>query len=69
MTARVPVSKGAKFTVFQDSAGEWRWNLKGGNGEIVAVSSEGYSRSHDAVRSIAAVRRLVPLAPTKKEIP
>ena len=37
-----------KFTVWQDTNGEWRWTLRSvRNGKIVADSSEGYkSRRH-----------------------
>jgi uncharacterized protein YegP (UPF0339 family) len=30
------------FHTYQDAAGEWRWQLKAANGEIVADSGEGY---------------------------
>lgn len=33
----------AKVSVYQDYHGEWRWNLKAGNGQIVADSGEGYA--------------------------
>src|ERR1051325_4536215 len=32
----------AAFHVYQDKAGEWRWNLKASNGRVVADSGEGY---------------------------
>ncbi len=32
-----------KFEIYQDEKGEFRWRLKGANGEIIAVSSEGYT--------------------------
>lgn len=35
--------------VYADEAGEWRWRLRAGNGEIVA-SGEGYTTKGDAVR-------------------
>lgn len=31
-----------KYEIYQDKRGEWRWRLKAGNGNILAVSSEGY---------------------------
>jgi uncharacterized protein YegP (UPF0339 family) len=31
-----------KFTLYADAAGEFRWNLKAANGEIIADSNEGY---------------------------
>jgi uncharacterized protein YegP (UPF0339 family) len=44
--------------VIQDSAGEFRFRVQGRNGEIVATS-EGYTRSEDAERGVAALVRLV----------
>ncbi len=41
----------AKFEVYEDSAGEWRWRGIAGNGEIIADSSEGYTRKYDAERA------------------
>lgn len=31
-----------RVEVYRDSAGEWRWTAKAGNGETVADSGEGY---------------------------
>ena len=39
----------ARFEVFEDAAGEYRWRLVAGNEEVVA-QSEGYTRRHDAQR-------------------
>lgn len=38
------------FQLFKDTAGEWRWNLRSANGEIIAAS-EGYTTKRSAVRS------------------
>lgn len=37
--------------IFKDSAGEWRFRVKGANGEIVATS-EGYSTKSNARRGL-----------------
>jgi uncharacterized protein YegP (UPF0339 family) len=34
-----------KFELYKDKKGEFRWRLKAKNGEIIAVSSEGYVSS------------------------
>lgn len=44
--------------VFQDAKGEWRFRVKGRNGEIVATS-EGYTRKDDAKRGFFALRSIV----------
>lgn len=42
--------------LYRDEAGEFRFRIKGANGEIVA-SSEGYTRKHDAKRGVVALWR------------
>jgi uncharacterized protein YegP (UPF0339 family) len=44
---------------YEDQAGEWRWRLRGANGEIVADSGEGYTRERDAVRAFLRVGDLI----------
>jgi uncharacterized protein YegP (UPF0339 family) len=56
---------------FQDAAGEHRFQVKGGNGEIV-VTSEGYSRPEDAVRGFERLRELLAApadAPPADDVP
>ena len=50
-----------KFEIYRDRAGEYRWRLKAGNGEIVAVS-EGYTTKYSAQRSAENVRAIAPTA-------
>ena len=40
--------------------GDWRWRYVAANGNILAVSSEGYRRRIDAVRPAARVVRMLP---------
>lgn len=44
--------------IFRDAAGEWRYRVKGRNGEIMATS-EGYTRPEDAERGLADLRRVM----------
>jgi len=53
---------GYKFTVYQDKKGEYRWNLKAGNGEIVADSGEGYTTKANALNGISLVQTNAPTA-------
>ncbi len=46
----------ARYQVYQDAAGQWRWRLKSANGEIVA-SGEGYTRKQGALAGVQAHRR------------
>ena len=45
------------FEIFEDEAGEWRWRLRASNGELVAVSEQGFSSKSGVVRSLDVVRR------------
>lgn len=49
-------SVNGKFEVYADNAGEYRFRLKAGNGETVAVS-EGYKTKAACLRGIESVRR------------
>jgi uncharacterized protein YegP (UPF0339 family) len=51
------VTRRARFVVYQDRAGEWRWRLLAANNRIVADSGEGYTRMRDCERAIAAALR------------
>lgn len=44
------------FRLYKDRAGEWRWNLKSTNGNIIADSGEGYINKADAVNGINLVK-------------
>lgn len=46
------MSRRARFDVYQDTAGQWRWRLLALNGRIVADSAEGYTRMRDAERAV-----------------
>lgn len=45
-----------KFEVFQDKSGGFRFNLKAGNGEVIA-SSESYTTKTAALNGIASVKK------------
>ncbi|MBE9639179.1 YegP family protein [Salipiger mangrovisoli] len=49
-----------KFELYKDKAGEFRFRLKAGNGEIILVS-EGYKQKASAENGVASVRRNAPL--------
>ena len=51
----------AKFEVYQSRDDNYRWRLKAGNGEIVAIS-EGYTTKYSAKRSAMQVQELAPTA-------
>ena len=48
-----------KFELYTDKAGEFRFRLKAGNGEII-LASEGYKQKASAENGIASVQRNAP---------
>ena len=52
-----------KFELYTDKAGEYRFRLKAGNGETIAVS-EGYQSKSSALNGIESVKNSAPDAPT-----
>lgn len=46
------------FELYQDTASEWRWRLVAGNGNILAVSAEGYDTKAGAESCITVVRKV-----------
>ena len=48
-----------RFELYRDGRGEYRFRLKAGNGEIIAVS-EGYSSKAGALNGIESVRSNAP---------
>ncbi len=53
--------KHPKFEMYEDKAGEYRFRLKAGNGEIIAVS-EGYKAKSGCENGIESVKKNAPEA-------
>jgi hypothetical protein len=45
-----------KFQIYQDKKGEWRWRLRHQNGNILAMSSEGYKAKDSCLKCIENVK-------------
>ncbi|MFQ5918461.1 MAG: YegP family protein [Thermoplasmata archaeon] len=60
--------KHTKFEVFQDKAGEYRWYLRAGNGEIIADSAEGYANKTSALHGIELIQELNPKSVTFEDL-
>jgi uncharacterized protein len=52
----------AKFEVYADAKGEFRWRLKSANGQVIATGGEGYTSKSGVENGIAAVKRDAPEA-------
>lgn len=55
----------AKYELYQDKGGEYRWRLRHQNGNIIADSGEGYSSKAAAINGIESVKNNVALADVK----
>lgn len=60
-SSRHEFENGPAGATFSDVRYEYRWRLKGENGEIVA-SSEAYTRKTDAIRGAETAKRLMETA-------
>lgn len=56
------VESQATFETYEDEGGEYRWRLRHDNGEIIADSAEGYSRSDSRDEAVDSVRQYVQAA-------
>lgn len=50
----------AKFEVYKDARGEYRWRLKSANGQVIATGGEGYTSKSGAENGIQAIKRDAP---------
>lgn len=46
----------ARFQIYTDAAGKFRWRLKDGNGEKIAASAESFDNRSDARRAAQSVK-------------
>jgi uncharacterized protein YegP (UPF0339 family) len=56
----------AKFYVYKDANGEYRWRLRAGNGRVIADSGEGYERKIDCEHGIELIKEESPTAPVEE---
>ena len=52
----------AKFEVYKDTKGEFRWRLVHTNGQVIANSGEGYTTKANAMSGINSVKENAPNA-------
>ncbi len=52
-----------RFQIFKDTAGYFRWRFVASNGQIVAVSGEGYTSKQSCQHGIQQVKTYAPAAP------
>ncbi|MGH9799852.1 MAG: YegP family protein [Blastocatellia bacterium] len=52
----------AKFEIYQDAAGDFRWRFQANNGKVLAVSDEGYLNRANCEHAIILIKREAVLA-------
>jgi uncharacterized protein YegP (UPF0339 family) len=55
----------AKFEVYKDRAGEFRWRLRATNSQVMAMSPDSYKAKRDCLNAIESVKRDVANAPVE----
>ena len=58
----------AKFEIYKDKPGEFRWRLTHTNGQVIADSGQGYKAKQDAVKGISSLKENVPGATIEDKI-
>ena len=51
------VKGGKGFEIYEDNAGKWRWRLRASNGELIAVSEQGFASKSGVGKALDVVRR------------
>jgi uncharacterized protein YegP (UPF0339 family) len=57
----------ARFELYKDNAGEYRWRFVSSNGRIIATSSEGYKAKGDCQNGIELIKREAPPAQVEEK--
>lgn len=52
----------AKFELYKDAKGEFRWRLVASNGQTIATGGEGYKSKESAKDGIESVKKNAPIA-------
>ena len=52
----------AKFELYKDTRGEFRWRLVASNGQTIATGGEGYKSKESAKDGIESVKKNAPIA-------
>ncbi|MFC7139493.1 HVO_2922 family protein [Halosimplex aquaticum] len=62
-----PAESKARFEVFEDRGGKWRWRLRHRNGNVIADGGQGYSSRQKAEQGLESVRANAGGAPAVRE--
>lgn len=57
----------AKFELYKDAKGEFRWRLIASNGQTIATGGEGYTSKDGAKGGIESIKKNAPTAPIEEK--
>ena len=57
----------AKFELYKDAKGEFRWRLVASNGQAIATGGEGYTSKENAKAGIESVKKNAPTAEVEEK--
>lgn len=57
----------AKFEIYKDSKGEFRWKLVASNGQTIATGGEGYKSKDSVKNGIESVKKNAPTAAVEEK--
>lgn len=57
----------ARFTIYRDGQGEYRWKLQADNNQVIATSGEGYKAKSDCKHAVDLIRTKASEAEIKDE--
>jgi uncharacterized protein len=57
----------AKFELYKDAKGEFRWRLVASNGQAIANGGEGYKTKESAKAGIESVKKNAATAPVEEK--
>ncbi|MEP7342916.1 MAG: DUF1508 domain-containing protein [Acidobacteriota bacterium] len=52
----------AKFEIYQDTVGDFRWRFQSNSGKVLAISGEGYNNRANCEHAIILIKREAPQA-------
>ena len=58
----------AKFELYKDAKGEYRWRLVASNGQTIATGGEGYKSKDSAKAGIESVKKNAPIAEIEEKL-
>jgi len=59
------IKRTGKITIIENEAGQWNWNLKAANGEIICFSNQGHETRQMALKGVQSAKKNINSAEVK----